>query len=105
MIRGVAFRSALIPDLTQRLLRPVAQSDRAAPDPVSYTHLDVYKRQILRSTPSGLEKGRTADTVWFHVHSERDSDGDLTITRRGFDNIADGEGVFQVIRNIQAGST
>ncbi len=59
---------------------------------------------ILRSTPSGLEKGRTADTVWFHVHSQRDSDGDPIVTRIGFDNIADGDSVFQLIRSIQTGS-
>lgn len=58
---------------------------------------------ILKSTPSGLEKGRTADTVWFHVHSERTSDGDRTTTRVGFDNIADGEAVFRMIRSIQTG--
>jgi hypothetical protein len=63
--------------------------------------LDAYP--ILRSTPVGLEKGRTADTVWFHVHSEKDSDGDRTTTRKAFDNIAHGETVFKLIRSIQTG--
>jgi hypothetical protein len=59
---------------------------------------------IVRSTASGLEKGRNADTVWFHVQSERDSDGDRSTTRIGFDNIADGESVYRLIRGIQTGT-
>lgn len=57
---------------------------------------------VLRSTATGLEKGRTADTVWFHVHKERGTDGDTT-TRVGFDNIAAGEAVFHLIRSLQKG--
>jgi hypothetical protein len=64
--------------------------------------LDCYP--ILRSTPTGLEKGRNADTVWFHVRAEKDSDGERSTTRIGFDNIADGEGVFHLIRSIQMGT-
>jgi hypothetical protein len=63
--------------------------------------LEIYP--ILKSTPVGLEKGRMADTVWFHVRNEKDSDGDLSTTRIGFDNIADGDKVLSLIRSIQAG--
>jgi hypothetical protein len=58
---------------------------------------------ILRSSALGVEKGRTADTVWFHVLSERDSDGDRTTTRISFDNIAEGDKVYTILRSIQTG--
>lgn len=65
-------------------------------------NLEIYP--ILRGTSVGLEKGRKADTVWFHVRSEKDGDGDLSTTRIGFDNIADGDKVLSLIRSIQTGS-
>jgi hypothetical protein len=64
--------------------------------------LEIYP--ILKSTSVGLEKGRRADTVWFHVRREKDSDGDLSTTRIGFDNIAEGDKVLSLIRSIQTGS-
>jgi hypothetical protein len=64
--------------------------------------IDCYP--ILRSSAIGLEKGRWADTVWFHVRAEKDSDGDLTTTRISFENIADGEKVFSLLRGIQTGA-
>ena len=64
--------------------------------------LEIYP--ILKSTSVGLEKGRRADTVWFHVRNEKDSDGDLSTTRIGFDNIADGDKVLSLIRSIQTGN-
>ena len=64
--------------------------------------LEIYP--ILKSTSVGLQKGRRADTVWFHVRSEKDSDGDLSTTRIGFENIADGDKVLSLIRGIQTGS-
>ena len=42
-------RAADILDLGQRLLNRLQEEqpvNRAYPDPVSYTHLDVYKRQV-----------------------------------------------------------
>ena len=63
--------------------------------------LEIYP--ILKSTSVGLEKGRRADTVWFHVRNEKDSDGDLSTTRIGFDNIADGDKVLSLLRSIQTG--
>jgi hypothetical protein len=59
---------------------------------------------ILKSSALGLEKGRKADTVWFHVRNEKDSDGDLSTTRISFDNIADGEEVYRLLRSIQTGT-
>ncbi|MCX7286438.1 MAG: hypothetical protein NTW20_02450 [Rhodobacterales bacterium] len=64
--------------------------------------LEIYP--ILKSTSVGLEKGRRSDTVWFHVRREKDSDGDLSTTRIGFDNIADGDKVLSLIRSIQMGT-
>ena len=82
-----------------------ALSTRAAYIAKSFWTRSIEAYPILKSTPSGLDKGRSADTVWFHVHAERDSDGDRTTTRIGFDNIAEGERVFRLIRSIQTGST
>ncbi len=58
---------------------------------------------ILKSTALGLEKGRRADTVWFHLRTEKDSDGDRTTTRIEFENIADGDRVYHLLRSIQTG--
>jgi hypothetical protein len=63
--------------------------------------LDSYP--ILPGTSITLEKGRNADTVWFHAHVEKDSDGDRTTTRIGFENIADGDRVYHLLRSIQTG--
>jgi hypothetical protein len=59
---------------------------------------------ILPSSATGLEKGRTSDTVWVHVQNAKDSDGDRSTTRIGFDNIADGDSVYRLIRGIQTGT-
>ena len=58
---------------------------------------------ILKSTPTGLETGRRADTVWFHVTEDRGTDDERTFTRIGFDNIAGGDHMFRLIRSIQTG--
>jgi hypothetical protein len=81
-----------------------ALSNRAAYIARTYWSRSIASYPILKSAPTGLEKGRTADTVWFHVQSETNSDGDRSFTRIGFDNIADGDAVFRLIRSIQTGS-
>ena len=81
-----------------------ALSNRCAYIAKSWWTRSIESYPILRGTPTGLEQGRTADTVWFHVHSDKNSDGDRTTTRVGFDNIADGETVFRLIRSIQMGT-
>lgn len=63
--------------------------------------LDSYP--ILPGTSITLEKGRHADTVWFHAHVEKDSDGDRSTTRIGFENIADGDRAYRLLRSIQMG--
>ncbi len=63
------------------------------------TSLKVYP--ILPSTALELERGKRADTVWLHARLERDSDGDLGTTRAGFENIAEGEKVFAMVRDLQ----
>lgn len=56
---------------------------------------------ILPHTPLIVETGRRAGTVWFHARRERDSDGDITEERTGFENIAGAEDVALLIRSIQ----
>jgi hypothetical protein len=80
-----------------------ALSARAAYVAKSWWTRSIEAYPILRSTPTGLEKGRWANTVWFHVRSEKDQDGDRSTTRVAFDNIVDGESVFRLICAIQTG--
>ena len=80
-----------------------AVSTRCAYIAKSYRTKTIESYPILRSSALGLEKGRTADTVWFHVQTERDSDGDRTTTRISFDNIAEGDEVYRLLRSIQTG--
>jgi hypothetical protein len=61
--------------------------------------LSVYP--ILPHTALELEHGSRASTVWLHARLERDSDGDLGTTKAGFENIAEGEKVYHLIRNLQ----
>lgn len=81
-----------------------AVSTRCAYIAKTYRTRSIESYPILKGTALGLEKGRNADTVWFHVLSERDSDGDRTTTRISFDNIADGDRVYSVLRSLQMGS-
>jgi hypothetical protein len=63
--------------------------------------VEVYP--ILPQTALELEKGKGADTVWLHARVERDSEGGLATVHIGFRNIAEGEKVFRLIREIQTG--
>ncbi|MDP3195487.1 hypothetical protein [Tabrizicola sp.] len=64
-----------------------------------FPSLKVYP--ILPSTAVELETGARASTVWVHSRLERDSDGDLGTTKAGFENIAEAEKVFLMIRDLQ----
>lgn len=64
-----------------------------------FPSLKVYP--ILPSTALELEPGTRASTVWLHTRLERDSEGDLGTTKAGFENIAEGERVFRMIRDLQ----
>lgn len=44
-----------------------------------------------------------ASSVHFHFEERLDSDGDLTMTKKGFEDIEDGEVVYRLIREVQAG--
>lgn len=81
-----------------------AVSTRCAYIAKSYRTRSIESYPILKGTALGLEKDRGADTVWFHVFSERDSDGDRTTTRISFDNIADGDQVYALLRSLQTGA-
>lgn len=81
-----------------------AISTRCAYIAKSYWSRSIESYPILKSSALGLEKGRSADTVWFHVQTEKDSDGDRTTTRISFDNIAEGDKVYTILRSIQTGT-
>lgn len=57
---------------------------------------------IVPEAPLELERGKT-DSVYFHTYHTRDSDGDTTVNRVGFENIAEGEEVYGLLRRIQRG--
>ena len=78
-----------------------AVSTRCAYIAKSYRTRSIESYPILKGTALGLEKDRGADTVWFHVRTEKDSDGDLTTSRISFDNIAEGDKVYALLRSIQ----
>lgn len=42
-------------------------------------------------------------TVHFHFEEKLNSDGDQTMTKKGFTDIADGEAVYRLIRDVQSG--
>ena len=64
-----------------------------------FPSLKVYP--ILPSTALELELGARASTVWVHARLERDSDGDLGTAKAGFENFAEAEKVFLMIRDLQ----
>ena len=55
-------------------------------------------------TRGGLEEGHSAESAWVHVTDRMDSDGDRSTTRIGFDNIAEAEAVYHLLRSIHTGS-
>jgi hypothetical protein len=69
----------------------------------SYWTRKIESYPILPGSALGLEKGARADTVWFHVTVEKDMDGDRTTSRVSFDNIAEGDKVYALLRSIQSG--
>lgn len=78
-----------------------ALTDRAAyvARSAPFARLKVYP--ILPSSALELELGTRAFTVWLHVRKERSSDGDQETVRAGFENIAEGEKVYHLIRDLQ----
>lgn len=78
-----------------------ALSDRAAYVVRSRPIRSLRVYPILPSTALELERGKRADTVWVHARLERDSDGDLGTIKAGFENIAEGEKVYHLIRDLQ----
>ena len=78
-----------------------ALTDRAAYVARSAPFRSLKVFPILPATALELEPGDRATTVWVHVREERDSDGDLGSVKAGFENIADGDKVYHLIRNLQ----
>lgn len=85
-------------DVRYALTNRAAYIQRLRPFP----SLRVYP--IHSHTALDLERGKRADTVWLHAWLERDSDGDLGTTKAGFENIAEGEKVYKLIRDLQGGT-
>jgi hypothetical protein len=65
----------------------------------SFPSLRVYP--ILPDTALELETSTRAGTVWLHARLERDSDGAVETTKAGFENIAEADKVFLMIRDLQ----
>lgn len=65
--------------------------------------LKVYP--LVPSTALEIEKGKRADTVWFHARQEPSAYGGFFTVYSGFRNIADGERVFRLIQSIHNGET
>ncbi len=65
-----------------------------------FPNLKVYP--ILPSTALEPEPGKRASTIWLHARLERDSDGALETTKAGFENIAEADKVYRMIRDLQA---
>ena len=61
----------------------------------------VQVHPILPSTPLDLQLGPNGGTVWFHARRERDSEDNLTTDRAGFQNIAEAQHVYHLIRSLQ----
>lgn len=85
-------------DIRYALTTRAAYVLRSGPFP----SLKVYP--ILPATALELEPGRLAGTVWLHARLERDSNGDVGTTKSGFENIAEAEKVFLMIRDLQGNS-
>lgn len=60
---------------------------------------------ILPSSPIDLDpapKGKSGiGTIWFHARTQRDSEGDTYLERAGFQNIADAQHVYHLLRSLQ----
>ena len=63
------------------------------------TTVKVYP--INSETVIELVKGRRSCSVWVLVFKKSDRDGGFTVEKEGFENIADGEHVFGIIRDCQ----
>ncbi len=58
---------------------------------------------ISPDSPLELEKGRGVDNVYFQTEDYRDPDGDKKIRKIGFENVADGDRIYQLLRKVQRG--
>lgn len=65
--------------------------------------VEVYP--LLPPTTLELQKGKRADSVWFHARQEPSADGGFVTVYSGFRNIVDGERVFRLIQSIHDGET
>jgi len=77
-----------------------ALSNKRAYIATSWWNHKMESYPILASNQIEIERGRH-DTVWFTKFETRDSDGDKQTKRIGFEQIADGMPVYQLLREVQ----
>jgi hypothetical protein len=81
-----------------------ALTDRAAYVMHRWPRLKVKVYPIYPETVIELVKGRRSCSVWVFILKKSDGDGGFTVEKEGFENIADGERVFGIIRDNQTAS-
>ena len=59
------------------------------------------KLEAVPISPDGAVTLEGGNSVYFHTEVGRDSDGDKTTERKGFEHIADAKEVYQLLRDIQ----
>lgn len=59
------------------------------------------KLEVLPIVPEATITLEGGDSVFFRTEVGRDSDGDKTTERKGFEHIADAETVYRLIRDVQ----
>lgn len=80
----------------------------ALTDRNGYIASRMWKRtmDVLPIRPDGrIETEQHSDgtmSIWFHMETFKDSDGDTQTTKKGFEALSDGQEVFQTIRKLQA---
>ena len=80
-------------------------TDRRALILSSFPGRRVESWPIVKSSPLVHEPSARAGSVYFHVHQNRDSEGPEELKRAGFENIADSQQVFRLMRQVQQGQT
>ncbi|MFZ1727412.1 MAG: hypothetical protein WBO29_15755 [Albidovulum sp.] len=80
-----------------------ALTNRCAYVAKAYWNRSIETYPIRPESTIELIKGKQADTLWFQVFSDRDSDGTVSVKRCGFENIADGDDVYLLLRRIMSG--
>ena len=98
---GLVFGTWLMGPIAHRRVR-YALSNRRAYIAKAFWKKSLEAYTISQDSPIEISRGRS-DSVFFHADTSIDSDGDRTQTKVGFENIADGNHVYSLMRRIQRG--